>query len=60
MSRCYPADDIWYENKNIVEEAITKEIKEFGINKRKETFNINEFTGMVKPNRQHTLQQFGY
>jgi hypothetical protein len=46
MSRCYPADDIWYENKNIVEEAIKKKLKNSESTKEKKpsiSMNLQEW-----------------
>lgn len=39
---CYPADDIWYENKNIVEEAY-KEATDFEKTIKEKDFNFHEF-----------------
>ena len=39
---CYPADDIWYENKNIVEEAY-KEVTDFEKTIKEKDFNFHEF-----------------
>jgi hypothetical protein len=40
----YPADDIWYENKNIVEEAY-KEIKEYELTIKERDLLFHEFEG---------------
>ena len=40
---CYPADDIWYENKNIVEKAY-KEIKEYESTIKERDLQYHEFT----------------
>ena len=39
---CYPADDIWYENKNIVEEA-HKEASEYEKSIKEKDFEFHEF-----------------
>lgn len=39
---CYPADDIWYENENIVEEAY-KEATDFEKTIKEKDFNFHEF-----------------
>ena len=39
---CYPADDIWYENKNIVEEAF-KEATDYEKTIKEKDFNFYEF-----------------
>ena len=39
---CYPADDIWYENENIIEEAF-KEIKEYESSMSESDLQFHEF-----------------
>jgi hypothetical protein len=39
---CYPADDIWYDNKNIVEEAY-KEASDYEKSVKEEDFEFHEF-----------------
>jgi hypothetical protein len=39
---CYPADDIWYDNKNIVEEAF-KEATDYEKSVNEKDFEFHEF-----------------